>query len=536
LDWRAVQVNEPNFKGKGPYADLDRVVCNKIDHVGARAIFPLLTYSGFSTPTVKHHCPRTALAASIRSCSNFVKPQENIMNMYELWFKSYFMPDILLRMQKEQVLVEFEKWLEKDNFDAKYRDKMRKAMDPSNRTVGTPDDISVQYEAFAKIELQYTEVAHELKDTILNDVKERQICGPLDEKKIVANAFINAIEGLFHKYVDEYCGRDNWMAICKSLDKAFDIPDVIFGDGDGSAFDTTQKERQNKLMNLLLMSILDLSNVQLGPEFDKAEIASVLKRSLKLQISVDHGKLKYNADGRASGDGWTTLGNSILMLSYWKYVQYCAGIPNNRFFLKVKGDDVLFATSRKYLPALKRAIDLLMTKDKAPKEHGLGQICKRVTFGDITEVSFLSCHFFWTKDGLRMTRIPSRVLQTICYSTKFRERNGLEVAKQLRYSKGCSLNAWAADLPIFGVLARKMMELGKQGSYVDVNYYSDYGRNWTKTANDYDSYVYYLGQRYNVDALKIKEIEAAISSISEQTRSIEIPALELFFRDQLVCG
>lgn len=422
--------------------------------------------------------------------------------------------------------VDVDEWLKKDRYDAQYREMILRALRPENMNVGP---VSCDYEAFAKIEFQFTEVLHDWKSTIFNDVKERQICGPTNHKKVVANSFINAVEELAHLFNKEYCGRKNWMEICKDLDDASDeIPDIIWGASDGSGFDMTQLPQHNALMNELFEAILDLPGITLEARLSKADIRQVLRDSLYLKVSVDHGALKYQALGRASGDGWTTCGNTHLMISYWRYTFYKAEIPRNRFLLRVKGDDVLFAISRKYKDKINEWIIALFARTKDKQEYGLGQICKKVEWGPIENLDFLSCHFFYSNGRLRMTRIPPRVIQTICYSTKYRMDDKPEVMAQLCYSKGCSLRAWANGLPIFGKLADKMVALGKPGR-TDWNYYADYGRIWTHKSDDYDAYVDYLESRYSITRADVVAIEAVIDRIDSLDGNCFIPQLQRFF-------
>jgi hypothetical protein len=446
---------------------------------------------------------------------------------YEKWFREVYMPELLAKYAQEELYIKMEDWLAKDQYTPAYREKMRRAARPENRTIGkTP----CQYESFPKIELNFCPVPHEYKDTPYNDVKERQICGPTDEKKIVANAFVNAVETLAHKYYSEYCGRKNWMEICKDIEESISsIPDIIFGAADGSAFDTTQLPQHNKLMNELFIAILNLPNITLEEGFDKNEIIQVLNDSLHLDISVDHGQLKFRALGRASGDGWTTCGNTHLMLSYWRYCFYKAEVPMNRFSLRAKGDDVILWMSRKYKQQFEIVRKQLFTTTKDPQMHGLGQICKKIDYGDITELDFLSCHFFYTEKGrLRMTRIPARVLQTTSYSTKYLPQHGPEMAKYLCHSKGSSLLAWSRGLPIFEKLANKMIELGKPGPVVDYNYYSDFGRVWVPK-DDYRAYCVYLNNTYGITKQHVAAIEKSIDSLTHIEQMIDVPCLALFF-------
>lgn len=527
LNWRKPGIVSPKFKGKGRYSDLDNLVCDKEEHVGARQIAPLMLYSGFATATVKHHCPKTSLAACVRACSNKVTPDPDIFVGFEEWFINKLMPDWLNKIKNKEVYVDFEGWLQRDAYNEMYRAKMRKAMDPRNRTVGEP---SVQYDAFTKIELNFLNLPHEYKDTIENDIKERQICGPLDEKKVLANAFVNKVEELCHEFIPEYCGRKNWMEICKDIENATDdIPNILFGAADGSGFDQTQLKMHNRLMNRFYKEVMELPNFILGPEFSKEEINYILEQSLTVKVSVDHGALKYTSECRASGDGWTTNGNTLLMMSYWLYCFEMARVPLEMRFLRVKGDDVLLALNDKYKVEFEKARKLLFTTTKHEQSHGLGQICKKIDYGCITSLDFLSCYFFYTSQGrLRMTRIPERVIQTIAYSTRYKMGDKVDIKYSLCYSKGKCLQAWARGLPIFDVLAAKMIELGRPGKWSDYDIYADGGRIWLPK-DDYAAYSDFLMHRYGMGRRDIETIENKIRSLKTIDDVVVIPELELLF-------
>jgi hypothetical protein len=518
-----------NIKHKGAYRDLGLVACSKCsNHIGARSIFALMTYPGFRTPTIKHHCPRTALAASLRAMSNKVRPDKFEFAKYARWFRELFIPDVVNRLMQDEFYVQIEKWLAKTSYNEKYREQMRRALRPENQELGK---VTCGYEAFAKIEMQFTEVPHEDKNTPLNDVKERQICGPKDWKKVVGNAIIAAIEELCHRHLPWYCGKKDWTSICKDVDEAHQtIPDIVFGAADGSGFDMTQLVEHNSLMNELFTKIVDHPNFLLdNNDLSKAEFGQILQDSLILNVSVDHGQLRYTAQGRASGDGWTTVGNTLLMISYWLYTADCASIPRDQLFLKVKGDDVLLGFSMKRMLQFESVRKKLFTMTKSDQEFGLGQICKKVLYGSIMDVDFLSNHFFITKDGrVRMTRIPARVFQTISYSTRLLDHKHTNTKLSLLYFKGSCLKAWASGLPIFSKLADKMMSLGRPGKVTDYDYYADWGRRWNPGKDDAESYLDYLEYRYGMTKETVIKIEAGIDRIKTFDDVVEIPDLAMF--------
>jgi hypothetical protein len=334
------------------------------------------------------------------------------------------------------------------------------------------------------------------------------------------------LEEVATKYFKFYCGADNWIQICNKLKHGEgERGSSIWGASDGSGFDMTQYPEMNKLMNKLLEACAKHPNMHWKEPLSIKKFLECINRSLLLNVSVDHGQLKYEAVGRASGDGWTTFGNTMLMISYWMFTFYLAEIED--YYLKVKGDDVLFNLSKKDQEALLKAVEQVFTKSKEEHSHGLGQICKKIDFGELTDLDFLSNEFFVTKNGdYRMTRIPARVLQTISWTTKLPPgRKREQYRKELCYSKGMCLDAWANGLPIFGVLAKKMIELGKPGKLSEWNEYADGARVWHKGREDYEEYLVYLNQKYGVSREAVKEAEAKISKVKDMKGFLDLPDL-----------
>jgi len=258
-----------------------------------------------------------------------------------------------------------------------------------------------------------------------------------------------------------------------------------------------------------------------------------ITKSLELNISVEHGGLKYQCDGRASGDGWTTFGNTILMIAYWEYTFYLANIP--KYGLKVKGDDVLFCVNQSEQAALLEAVKINFTTTKHEQEYGLGQICKKIDFGDLTQLDFLSNEFFRTNTGAyRMTRIPARVLQSNSWSTKLPrisdQKALLSARQELCYSKGMCLKSWADNLPIWGVLADKMIELGKPGKLTEYNEYADKDRVWHKGRDDTNEYLLHLEDKYGLTLVEVLSAEKLIRAVKGLDGLIEIPAFEKFYK------
>jgi hypothetical protein len=518
------------LKGDFKCEDWRKIPCNRPEiDPGAEQIFPLLTHPNWRTPTVKHHCPRVVMAACIRSTSNINVPEVLVEKDYTKWFKEIYTPKIMKCFEKETVVIDFEVWLNGARYTVNYKDELRRALDPKNRDVVD----HFKNEAFPKIEMQITDVVHCLKNTKWNTSKERQIVAPNSIHKAIINAFCNKLEEVFDKYLPGFCCRCNWMEICSKIEKfRLNLSDPIDGAGDQSAFDMSQVRARRQLVCDLFKRILKHVNVVVNEPLNKDDMEELIDESLCLLfISAERGQVKYFCDEQPSGIGWTMLMNTLLNLSYWEYTYHLAGI--DKYWVFIKSDDSLFGHNKKDHLKFLDAVGKVFSRKRDATPHGLAQICKRLQFGDITELEFLSNHFFWTDYGtLRMTRIPHRIIQTLSWSTSVPK--SLQGAKRelykrnLLYSKGSCLLAWGTGLPIWENLGRKMCELGVKGDIL-IDQYSDAPRFW-QPRNDFNAYMTYLS-RFGMNIEMVINIARRIDALDYLSGSVDIPEFELFYCD-----
>jgi len=457
-----------------------------------------------------------------------VTPSKTMIADFSSWWKKEVHKPFIRALDSSEIIVDVEQWLSK--YPEAYRNKIRQQFS----RVDYNETNFFEYEAFPKVELQFTEVDVDLKETPENTVKERQICGPPDEKKAIANAFINSLEKIASANIPGYCGDKDWPGICAVIEEAdfkFQNPEWLAMDG--SAFDTTVVEWVSRLVDELMIEVLEHPNLTLDPLLDKESIRKVLEASYKLSISVGRGAVNYQAVGRASGDGWTTFSNSMIMLALQKYCMHKAGIVD--YFATAKGDDALCCVSSLDGPKFRQAVSEVFADSNKSVEHGLGFIAKFVKSGPLTEMDFISNHFFVNgSGGYRMTRIPARIIQTLPWSTKVPKnlpKHVVErVSRELCFSKGSCLKAWSRGLPIWEVLADKLMALGKQGKASEYNQYADEARRWGNF-DDRQSYLHYLSHRYNLGEEAVVRIEAKIKGIRSIDQIVDIPELEMFYYD-----
>lgn len=533
LDLKKAGVVDPHWKFRCADWDIrgltgqqaaEKLGCRRHGKIEAGQIGPIVWGGEYRTPTIKHTCKQCVLAASIRATTNKVQPDDAYIQMWE---------DIALKPMFEElarsinlaggISVKYEDWLKK--YPGEYREKMEKQL----RCPDVLENVNAHmYDSFPKKELQYTTVAHDLKDTELNTVKERQISGPSIDKKIIANALINLLEEHATNGVKGYCGRENWQSISAKVDEAImRIPNGIWCCADGSGFDMTQTKKLQQAFNRRMLWLLQTGLIDLGHMVNIDQVMECFYKSETLTVNLDRGSAQYKAEGRASGDGWTTFGNTMLMASYWRFVFALAGVED--FSLLVKGDDVLFRVPIDKKDIVESTSKLIFVSENKECEWGLGQILKSLKWGDIEDCDFLSCMFFHSSTGVRMVRIPDRVFQTMPWSLKISPgmNNLEECRRELIHSKGMSLLAWAEGLPIFEKYARKLMALGKPGLLTEYNKYADEGRTWMAQDDRYQ-FIAWLSYRFNITDADVAEIEDAIERITEIDCELEIPCLGKF--------
>jgi len=131
-----------------------------------------------------------------------------------------------------------------------------------------------------------------------------------------------------------------------------------------------------------------------------------------------------------------------------------------------------------------------------------------------------------------MTRIPARVFQTNSWSTKIlpfiNHPKYEDYARQLVFSKGMCLLAWGRGLPIWDVLGKKMVALGRQGKFSEFNEYSDAQRIW-HDRDDYKAYLDFLEHHYSMTEADVRNIETSIASISSLSGVVFMPELDKLY-------
>jgi len=540
--------SDPKWKFRNPDWDItglngeqamEELGCDCEDKILAGQVGPAWHGEVKRTPTVKHKCKRCVMAAALRATSNKIEPDPVILAEW----REFFLNDARDARQKiideGGVRVEIEGWL--SHYPTKYRDNMREVIQSPFLT----EKFCGNYESFPKIELQFTSVAEILKNSVFNNLKERQITCPDDFKKCLGGPGTYALEGLFHRNYKWYCGRQNWEQICASLDDMIaQFDDPVAGAADMSGLDMTLGTSVARTQtDAITIIVRDNNFITWDQPIDEESMIRAYKESELLNVSVNRGDVGYQIGGRASGDSWTTFSNTWIVASMFRFAlsklgfnPYADGkrFGYKSFALKAKGDDTVFLVERRDLELAKLAINLYFALQNDYQKYGLGTVVKFVKWGEIDEMDFLSNQFFKRADGtLRMVRIPARVFQSMPWSIKVTETTrDLALKAELCYSKGACLKSWSKGLPIFEKLADKYISLGKKnGNYVDtMDYqYVDQYRQWDNhNDTDYEACAQWMYHYYGVTMEDIREIEYLIEHM-EQFDHFSHPVIEKFY-------
>jgi len=516
----------------GTDAKIEECFCDKEGEIGAWQVFPVLEHRDFRTPTVKHFCDKTRVAAVLRQVSNKVLPDDTILHQYRDFWKNKFQQVLLACVEAKEREVDLWKWLKKQPYNQHYKKKLIDALKPENRNTA----VKFKFGVFPKKELQYTPTHHIDKETDANTIKERQICGPPDEMKVIGNAFFNCLEGAMHEELPQYCGRANWLQITEKLQKIEDeLADGTWIEGDGSGFDMTQTRLTEEVQTTFLKVAARSPRVVWSEPLDEKIFVEMLEKHTTYVAEMLNRKtnkyVKYDFDGRPSGAGNTTLSNTLNMIAYNEFVMYIAKIPEKDYRIIVKGDDLLIRIRNKWLETWKKYHSQCFTSTKTEQKFGLGQIMpqEEIKYSETLDgVSFLSSHFMplnkpTVVNGImyryRMLRILPRVLQTISWTTNiptsarnWKTKTLLKAAEELSFSKGASLLTWSKGLPIFNSIGRAMTRLGSKGRWTERNFYADEPRVWFDTDNRQD-YLDFIDRKYGITKQEVVEFEKKMDQL-----------------------
>jgi len=439
--------------------------------------------------------------------------------------------------------VSVEDWA--NTYPLKYREEIYRELEKPHRQMS---NFGV-YDSFPKTELQFTTVSHDDKGTILNDVKERQISAPSMGKKIAAGSFTKALETVMALRGKGYGGPDNWPKIASWVDAMKNqLRSARAGEADYSACDMSlDAEFSEVLAQAMKIITLDNNSIIWDAGISPELCCQAYDDSIHMKVNVARGEVTYDAEGRASGDSWTTLGNGWINSSFWRFIASENGFnsdvdgvkPGTKpLAVKCKGDDTFLMLEEAHQKLFEAIASTYFAPSKTAQCAGLGVICRSFKWGSIDEISFLSNRFFQRSNGTyRMVRIPARVFESMPWTTKCvpTNRKWVDLVPQLAYSKGECLLAWGRGLPIFDKLARVYMQIGSKpdiGTITDYNPYSDTDRVWDQATDgneDREACLNWMFDQFGITESEVQELEHIIDCMGTWD-TISHPAIEKFFQ------
>jgi hypothetical protein len=544
------KIRDPAYDVK----DLRDLPCEHKGAPGAVQIFPIIDYDDRRDPTVIHSCKRTQTAAALRAMGNTLYPDANVFRYFSKFYKKTIMKEVMPYLDENPVHITIEDWLAK--YPQHYRENMQRAMAKDGWNLPA----HYKYSAFPKIELQTSEVPFYQMNTSLNKIKERQISGPPAPKKLLLNPVIAAMQKTNGHAINGYCGDKNLEQISLELSAEDNRPHREWLSSDGSGFDMTQTQPINRLYAWYMMKFLTHPNVTLGPGLDLQMALDILQDSLILDVDVCNGVFNYKADGRASGDGWTSDANTVANIMYYRYIWAKKGLFYGRDFRAwFKGDDMLavFYGKQALEKTQKAAVAIKeFFLDKMPEKitrFGLGQIVKFVDVDEnICRHRFLNCDIMRVEYGVMMIMRLDVALQKFSYTTKFDKamyekfRAGNACGYDfymhilsLLAAKTASYKAFMGKFPIFRCLVERSEQFIRQaesGTRTRIKPDAREAEQWYQKTmceeNQVTSagkYVDFLFERYGITHKEIVSIEKKIMRASNLVSLIRVEEFAKLF-------
>lgn len=292
--------------------------------------------------------------------------------------------------------------------------------------------LSEAYQAIVKAELQD------------EDGKPRMVCSIPQIYKFAMGPITWALEEIFAKYFQGYCGNKNLTQIANDINDYKNAGFVKVVEGDGSAFDNTQDILLKAVDRYIYNRVAH--NVYHIPKKDFLRIANTYYKQMKVKYRdgpILRTYITYYVLGTVfSGDCDTTLCNTIRMALYNRYINDRAGfIINKDYVVFSKGDDfsVLYKNHIsdkqiqeaywKYFLPPSDGPDKISDK----REYGLGQVCKFLHIGELNNFEFCSLRSWYKNefDDILLTRDPAKLYKLAQYSIKYKTYN---IPQKIQYN------------------------------------------------------------------------------------------------------
>lgn len=286
------------------------------------------------------------------------------------------------------------------------------------------------YDGICKVEIQ-----------ALNG-KPRMVCAIPKQTKFVMGPVTWRLEEIFQDRFRGYCGGKNLDDMADMVNKYLDQGFTQVVEGDGSAFDNTQDITLKRVDHYIYRRVKHAIH-HVDPElFERIATAPYKRMRLRYPNHATHKLetlLQYRILGSVfSGDTDTTLGNTIRMALYNRYVNDKAGLVFGRDYVCfAKGDDFTVMYKPYVTPSFIRSAYYKYFLPAHPdpskpdtRVFGLGQVLKMLDFGDASILKFCSLRaWFVDAEHIVLTRDPAKFMGLSQYSRKTKTMNPAQRAQ-----------------------------------------------------------------------------------------------------------
>jgi hypothetical protein len=391
---------------------------------------------------VWNNCAKTVHASMIRHLQAVPLPDPSCVNEYEKFIDNVIFPE--LQKELHNFDYSYSEWY--NHLDYSKQQEIKKIKFPITNEACT-------YNMFCKREIQLVDNPTDNYDNC-GLPKTRAIAGPKPEDKYVLGPVTWALESVFTKHLNGYCGGKNWQEMEETIKNRYDKGYRFIIQGDGSGFDRTQSHELKYFDRKVYNYIEDKIHHIESDTF----ITKATARFRKLNASVfSEGRL-FNIGSATidatvtSGNPDTTLMNTARMAIYCRFMAYKANVEVE---VDAKGDDFAIFVKNEYDAVLiKEQFKKYWANknEKINEPYGLGLILKFLTIGDFTSYDFCSthliCDFTQNKEKFKIVRQWNRITELGAYSMK-----------ALHYSKGnknqyledmaLSMEKWTSNMPYY---------------------------------------------------------------------------------------
>lgn len=293
------------------------------------------------------------------------------------------------------------------------------------------------------------------------DGKPRCIANPSDTSKAtgawINRCYLNKIREIFPEMMVGYNSEE--MAY-KFTTEVLTLKDHRLIVWDGSQHDSHQHAALIEAVDsYLFKKTLPrlLTDIGIPPTLHKTIYDSIVSTESRYKLEVRLGKFRRQIQaGRIKGTVFsghatrTTLGNSLRVILYARFIMHKAQIPKTAYRLYVAGDDVVLALTKKYITAFKTEFEKVYIngdeKDfttKTRKTHGLGQVSKDFKIcGNLGD--FLSKNYVRANDGVLFNRKITRSIQSGNFTNKISKHYSIGNHNQNITDQ---LSSWALEHP-----------------------------------------------------------------------------------------